>query len=63
MEQLVGGNGELKAALQYLSRSFRVKDPSIKDLFIDILIEELSYMEKERILNHPLLFILQMNKL
>ena len=40
MEQLVGGNGELKAALQHLPRSFRVKDTSIKDLFIDILTEE-----------------------
>lgn len=26
-EQLGGGNGELKAALQYMSQSFRIKDP------------------------------------
>jgi Mn-containing catalase len=44
-EQLGGGNGELKAALQYLSQSFRVKDPAIKDLFLDIGTEELSHME------------------
>ena len=35
-EQLGGGNGELKAAMQYLSQSFRIKDPEIKDLFLDI---------------------------
>lgn len=44
-EQLGGGNGELKAALQYISQSFRVKDPAIKDLFLDIGAEELSHME------------------
>lgn len=44
-EQLGGGNGELKAALQYLSQSFRVNDPAIKDLFLDIGAEELSHME------------------
>lgn len=44
-EQLGGANGELKAALQYMSQSFRVKDPEIKDLFMDIAAEELSHME------------------
>ena len=44
-EQLGGGNGELKAAMQYLSQSFRVKDPKIKDLFMDIAAEELGHME------------------
>ena len=44
-EQLGGANGELKAALQYLSQSFRIKDPEIKDLFLDIAAEELSHME------------------
>ena len=44
-EQLGGGNGELKAALQYMSQSFRVKDPKIKDLFLDIAAEELGHME------------------
>lgn len=44
-EQLGGGNGELKAALQYMSQSFRIKDPAIKDLFMDIAAEELSHME------------------
>lgn len=44
-EQLGGPQGELKAALQYLSQSFRIKDPEIKDLFMDIAAEELSHME------------------
>ena len=44
-EQLGGGNGELKAAMQYLSQSFRVKDAAIKDLFLDIAAEELGHME------------------
>ena len=44
-EQLGGANGELKAALQYISQSFRIKDPEIKDLFLDIAAEELSHME------------------
>ncbi len=45
LEQLGGPQGELKAALQYLSQSFRIKDPEIKDLFLDIAAEELSHME------------------
>ncbi len=44
-EQLGGGNGELKAAMQYMSQSFRVKDKGIKDLFLDIAAEELGHME------------------
>lgn len=44
-EQLGGANGELKAAMQYLSQSFRIKDKEIKDLFLDIAAEELSHME------------------
>ena len=44
-EQLGGGNGELKAAMQYMSQSFRVKDAEIKDLFLDIAAEELGHME------------------
>lgn len=44
-EQLWVPNGELKAALQYLSQSFRIKDPAIHDLFLDIAAEELSHME------------------
>ncbi|MFR3559813.1 MAG: manganese catalase family protein [Paraclostridium sordellii] len=44
-EQLGGGNGDLKAAMQYLSQSFRIKDKEIKDLFLDIAAEELSHME------------------
>ena len=31
--------------MQYLSQSFRVKDQTIKDLFLDIGSEELSHME------------------
>ena len=44
-EQLGGGNGELKAAMQYMSQSFRIKDPEIKDLFLDRAAEELGHME------------------
>ncbi len=44
-EQLGGSNGELKAAMQYISQSFRIKDKEIKDLFMDIAAEELSHME------------------
>lgn len=44
-ENLGGPNGELKAALQYISQSFRIKDPEIRDLFLDIGAEELSHME------------------
>ena len=40
-EQLGGANGELKAAMQYMSQSFRIKDQEIKDLFLDIAAEEL----------------------
>ena len=39
-EQLGGGNGELKAAMQYMAQSFR-----IKDMFMDIAAEELCHME------------------
>lgn len=44
-EQLGGPQGELKAAMQYLSQSFRINDPQIRDLFMDIASEELSHME------------------
>lgn len=44
-EQLGGPHGELKAAMQYISQSFRVKDPQIKDLFLDVAAEELGHME------------------
>lgn len=44
-EQLGGPHGELKAAMQYLSQSYRIKDPRIKDLFLDISSEELGHME------------------
>lgn len=44
-EQLGGPQGELKAAMQYLSQSMRINDPAIKDLFLDIAAEELSHME------------------
>ena len=44
-EQLGGPNGELKSALQYLAQSYRIKDPEIKDLFLDIAAEELCHME------------------
>lgn len=44
-EQVGGPQGELKAAMQYISQSFRIKDPQIKDLFMDIAAEELSHLE------------------
>lgn len=44
-EQLGGGNGELKSAMQYMSQSFRIQELKIKDLFLDIAAEELSHME------------------
>ena len=44
-EQLGGGNGELKAAMQYMAQSFRIKDADIKDMFLDIAAEELGHME------------------
>jgi Mn-containing catalase len=44
-EQLGGTNGELKAGLQYIAQSFRVLDPEIKDMMLDIGAEELSHME------------------
>ena len=44
-EQLGGPHGELKAAMQYISQSFRIKDQEIKDIFLDIAAEELSHME------------------
>ncbi len=44
-EQLGGPQGELKSALQYLSQSMRIKDPEIKDLFLDIASEELCHLE------------------
>ena len=31
-EQLGGGNGELKAAMQYMSQSFRIKDKEIREI-------------------------------
>lgn len=44
-EQMGGPHGELKAGLQYMSQSFRIKDPAIKDLFLDIAAEEMSHLE------------------
>lgn len=44
-EQLGGPQGEMKSAMQYLSQSMRIKDPEIKDLFLDIASEELCHME------------------
>ncbi|MCR3921163.1 MAG: manganese catalase family protein [Firmicutes bacterium] len=44
-EQLGGPNGELKAGLQYIGQSFRIKNQEIKDLFLDIGAEELGHME------------------
>ncbi len=44
-EQLGGPNGELKAGLQYFAQSFRISDPEIKDIFLDIATEEFGHAE------------------
>ncbi|MDR1620726.1 MAG: manganese catalase family protein [Clostridiales bacterium] len=44
-EQLGGAYGETSAAMQYIAQSMRVKDPDIKDMFLDIGAEELGHME------------------
>ena len=38
-EQLGGGNGELKAAMQYMSQSFRVKTRTSRRMFLSIAAE------------------------
>ena len=53
-EQLGGCNGEVKAAMQYLSQSFRAKDPVFKDLFLDIGTEELAHLEMVSTIVHQL---------
>lgn len=45
LEQFGGGNGELKAAMQYFSQSLGCNDPKIRDLLQDIAAEELSHLE------------------
>lgn len=44
-EQVGGAQSELTSALQYFAQSARIKDPEIKDLFLDITAEELSHLE------------------
>lgn len=46
-EQFGGANGELKAAMQYFTQAFvvRQKDPRMYDLLMDIATEELSHLE------------------
>jgi Mn-containing catalase len=46
-EQFGGANGELKAAMQYFTQAFvlRDKSPQMYDLFMDIATEELSHLE------------------
>lgn len=45
LEQLGGGNGELKAAMQYLMQSFGCNNPKIRDLMQDVAAEEFSHFE------------------
>lgn len=45
LEQFGGGNGELKAALQYMSHSLGCNDPKIRDMLQDIAAEEMSHLE------------------
>lgn len=44
-EQLGGANGELTSGLTYFAQSFRIQDPVIKDLFLDIAAEEFCHAE------------------
>lgn len=46
-EQFGGPNGELKAAMQYFTQAFvlRQKNPKMYDLFMDIATEEFSHLE------------------
>jgi len=44
-EGLGGASGEITAAMQYISQSFRCRDPEIRDLMLDIGAEELSHIE------------------
>ena len=56
-EQLGGGNGELKSAMQYMSQSFRIKDQKIKDLFLDMVRQmDMSYSYKPVLLKAVLRF-------
>lgn len=45
LEQFGGATGELSAALTYFTQSFHVTDPSIRDMLMDIAIEEFSHLE------------------
>jgi Mn-containing catalase len=47
LEQFGGGNGELKAAMQYFVQSFSVRQPQphLYDMLMDIATEELSHLE------------------
>jgi len=45
LEQFGGGNGELKAAMQYFCQSLGTNDPKMRDLMQDIAAEELSHLE------------------
>ena len=45
LEQFGGATGELLAALQYWVQSFHQDDPSIKDMWQDIAIEEFGHLE------------------
>jgi len=47
LEQFGGGNGELKAAMQYFVQAFACKNPypKIYDMLMDIAAEELSHLE------------------
>lgn len=47
LEQFGGGNGELKAAMQYFVQAFACKNPypKVYDLLMDIAAEELSHLE------------------
>jgi len=45
LEQFGGGNGELKAAMQYFCQSLGTNNAKIRDLMQDVAAEELSHLE------------------
>jgi Mn-containing catalase len=45
LEQFGGATGELTAACQYFVQSFHVDNPGIKDMLLDIAVEEFGHLE------------------
>src|SRR5260370_31595646 len=45
LEQFGGATGELTAGCQYFVQSFHVDNPGIKDMLLDIAVEEFGHLE------------------